>query len=125
MEPVLLVMVGGGVGSGLRYGIGVWLAAQSATFPWATLLVNLVGSFVLGVLSTALARPEAASRHAMLLLGTGLCGGFTTMSAFSLETVHMISCGQATEAVMYTLVTMLGCGGCAAAGLLVGRFLSA
>lgn len=93
MKLLLLVCVGGALGSGLRYGtdraaLHFW-PQQAAAFPWATLAVNLVGCFVAGLLYGLLGREGI--KHAeefRVLLITGLCGGLTTFSAFTLQTVQ-------------------------------------
>ncbi len=81
----LLVFVGGGTGAVARFWIGHWLATPSG-FPWATFSINVAGSFLLGVLAVVLKdRPGW-----LVLLGAGFCGGFTTFSTFSLESLRML-----------------------------------
>ncbi|MCU0702933.1 MAG: fluoride efflux transporter CrcB [Fimbriiglobus sp.] len=86
----LLVFVGGGVGAVLRFWVGQFVQQfdWGRQFPWATFAINAVGSFALGVVATAFAGDERA--HWRVLLGTGVCGGFTTFSTFSVETLQMI-----------------------------------
>lgn len=85
----LLVFLGGGVGAVLRYGLGEWVRQFEwlRHFPWVTLGINAVGSFALGMIATATAGTDRTGWR--VLLGTGLCGGFTTFSTFSVETLQM------------------------------------
>jgi len=118
MRNVLLVALGGALGSAARYGIGVMLAASTREFPWSTLGINVVGSLVLGAV-VALA-PEAGSAT-RLLVGVGVCGGFTTFSTFSVETLALVERGDVGRAGTYVAASVaLGLLG-AAAGLLIGR----
>jgi CrcB protein len=99
LSRVALVAVGGGAGAVLRYAAGRWAAGYHAVqeFPWHTLGVNVVGSFVLGAVAVwCKDRPGW-----FLLLGTGLCGGFTTFSTFSLETLTLIEKGRGWAATGY------------------------
>ena len=87
----LLVFLGGGTGSVLRYLMGMWIG--SAAFPWATLVVNAVGSFAIGLLGGWASR-FGWSEETRLLLTTGLCGGFTTFSTFSKESLAIAEAGR-------------------------------
>ena len=107
-----LVALGGAAGAVLRYQTGRALTgllgpATVASFPWATLVVNIVGSLAMGLLAGWLARHGAASETWRLLIGVGLLGGFTTFSAFSLEMMLLIERGQATTAFAYALISVL------------------
>ena len=108
----LHVALGGAIGSVLRYQLGRamthWLGAQAVmTFPWATLAVNLLGSFAMGLLAGWLGRLGASAEPYRLLIGVGLLGGFTTFSAFSLELMMLIDRGQAGQAFVYAAVSVL------------------
>lgn len=118
----LTVALGGGAGAALRYNLGramtQWLGAPIiATFPFATLAANALGSLLMGVLAGWLARNgSAGSETPRLLLGVGLLGGFTTFSAFSLEMVLLIERGQYLFASLYAVLSFaLGI-----SGLMVG-----
>lgn len=88
MIQVLLVALGGAVGSVARYGVGVAVARLFGTaLPWGTLIVNVVGGLAIGLLA---ARVGPAQEDLRLLLGVGLLGGFTTFSTFSLETLRLM-----------------------------------
>ena len=107
-----LIALGGGAGAVLRYQAGRALTAllgpaTVAAFPWATLVVNVVGSFAMGLLAGWLARHGSASETWRLLVGVGLLGGFTTFSAFSLELMLLIERGQGATALAYALISVL------------------
>ena len=87
----LYVFLGGGAGSVLRYLVGLWIG--SAAFPWATFAVNAVGSIAIGLFGGWAAR-FGWSDEMRLLLTTGLCGGFTTFSSFSKESLALIDSGS-------------------------------
>tara|TARA_Y100000758_G_scaffold134782_1_gene95381 strand:+ start:501 stop:854 length:354 start_codon:yes stop_codon:yes gene_type:complete len=103
MEPkmVALVGVGGALGAVLRYLIGEWMPDG---FPWGTLTVNLVGSLILGILVGM-----SLSAEMGLLLGTGIMGAFTTMSAYSVDLVELFENSEYGPAMSYLLITLLGC----------------
>ncbi|NND88893.1 MAG: fluoride efflux transporter CrcB [Flavobacteriaceae bacterium] len=100
MKSVLLVFLGGGIGSALRYLIGIWLK-NGTGFPSATFLVNMVGSFLIGVLMGWIIRNTNTSSSFALLLITGVCGGFTTFSAFALENYQFFKNGNFTMLSLY------------------------
>ena len=124
MIEFLLVMLGGAVGSGLRYGVGMLLPSSQGGFPWATFVVNIVGSCVLGLLMGVSLTSSYVTRPMMLLLGTGLCGGFTTYSAFAVESVVLAQQGQLATAAGYVVSTLIACGTTAVAGLLLPRLFA-
>ncbi|MBB3033476.1 fluoride efflux transporter CrcB [Alteriqipengyuania lutimaris] len=107
------VALGGGIGAVLRYNLGramtAWLGAPAvSTFPWATLAANAIGSLLMGVLAVGLARGFAGAYAdpLRLILGVGLLGGFTTFSAFSLETWLLIERGQLAIALLYVVFSI-------------------
>jgi CrcB protein len=106
LQQVLMVALGGGIGAALRYMTSEWISNDG--FPWATLSVNLVGSFLMGALAVGLAE-SVISKDLALLLGTGLLGGLTTMSAFSVETIRMIEQQEIGLAAGYVGATMVLC----------------
>lgn len=106
------VALGGAIGALLRYQSGRlmthWLGAAVVTaFPWATLVVNVVGSLFMGALAGFLARHGSGGEQWRLFIGVGVLGGFTTFSSFSLEMMLLIERGQAFEALTYALVSLL------------------
>jgi CrcB protein len=117
-HPVTLLAVGGGAGANARYWLGRAIAEwqrrrfDQLEFPWGTFLINVSGSIVLGFVAAAwLNHPDPARRNWYLLIGTGFCGGFTTFSTFSFETLELFQDGKPLAALAYSL-------GSVAAGLL-------
>ena len=108
MYQLLLVMVGGALGSAARFLVArATLSGFGPNFPYGTLTVNLVGGFAMGVLAGLLARHNAGETW-RLLLGVGVLGGFTTFSAFSLDLVTMLERGSLGVALGYALVSVIG-----------------
>ncbi len=110
MLNVMLVALGGALGSMARYGVslaaGRWLGLG---FPYGTLFVNLTGSFAMGVLVEVLARHFAASPELRVFLAVGVLGGYTTFSSFSLDAVALWEGGQQATALLYVgLSTAVG-----------------
>lgn len=100
MTPLLQVALGGALGASARYMTGIATARLLGRgFPWGTLTVNIVGSFLMGVLVVALLH-LSANRYAPLLM-TGVLGGFTTFSAFSLDAITLYERGQGALAAAY------------------------
>lgn len=108
----LWVALGGALGSVARFWLGNAIAlAIGSEFPWGTLLINIVGSFVIsffGVL-TGTAQRFAVPYEARVFVTVGLCGGFTTFSSFSLQTVELARTGQAGRAAVYVAASVLLC----------------
>ncbi|MCF6228554.1 MAG: CrcB family protein [Planctomycetes bacterium] len=94
MKELLLVCLGGAFGSGMRYGTDRallhWLPERAAAFPWATLLVNSVGCFAIGLGTAMLTASQGESANSWrLFLLVGLCGGLTTFSAFAMQSIEL------------------------------------
>lgn len=124
MGNLVLVMVGGALGAGARHLVGAAMLGRFGPgFPWATLTVNLVGGVLMGLLVGWLAR-AGGNEPLRLLLGVGLLGGFTTFSAFGLESWRMIADGQMGTAFAYILASTLGAIMATGLGLLAARTIS-
>lgn len=108
-HPVLLVGLGSGCGGVLRYYVGRGVDSYTGgPFPWGTFTVNAIGSFVLGVIIFGVfLRLHENYRWVYLLLGTGLCGGFTTFSTFSYETIRLLRDGMWWNGVVYVVCSVL------------------
>ena len=116
------VFAGGTVGTALRAGIGLVVPSLHAV-PVATIAINVVGAFALGLLLATLGRrgsDTGGRRTLRLLLGTGVLGGFTTFSALAVDTALLAGQGQAVEAVLYGAGTVLAGIAAAAAGARMG-----
>ncbi len=109
MVEWIWVAVGGAVGSVLRYGIAGTVNRWGDGWPHGTLTVNIVGSFAIGLISTLGAERFLMPPHVRLLLIVGLLGGFTTFSAFSMETVTLFQGGEAGGAFSNLVLSALGC----------------
>ncbi len=98
---ILWVAIGGAIGSALRYLTSLAaLRLLGAGFPWGTAIVNVAGSFAMGLLAVLLLEKAGDARLSPFLM-TGILGGFTTFSAFSLDTVRLVESGQPVSAVYY------------------------
>ena len=105
MKNVIAVGLGGLVGSLLRYGIS--MLSKSNYFPLGTFLVNIIGSFIIGcVFAYSIKHPQFSTEY-KLLLGTGICGGFTTFSTFSLEAVQMLQQQRYQQFFIYITASLL------------------
>lgn len=108
MKLLLLAMVGGAIGAGLRYLVNVACdTLLTPGFPWATMIVNLVGSFLMGAVIASLAPYFGGSQAMRTFLATGILGGFTTFSAFSLDAVNLFEREQFTALALYVLGSVL------------------
>lgn len=101
-------MVGGAIGSALRYAVYLCLPLAAHRLPIATLAVNIIGSMVLGLVSGLVVVEANETKMLFLLLGTGLCGGFTTLSTFSMELLVLVQGSQLAIAVAYVAITVVG-----------------
>ncbi len=96
----LLLLLGGGLGAMLRFALAVWIHERVGVhFPWGTLAVNVAGCFGIGVVATLADEHTLVSPALRLFLVTGLLGGFTTFSAFGMETWQLIEDGHALTAM--------------------------
>jgi CrcB protein len=120
----LLICFGGAVGTGARYLLSEWAATALGTaFPWGTFLVNSIGSFLLAIIVYAAVESQAISPTMRLALGTGVMGGFTTYSTFSLETMRYVDGGAWGLAAIYVATTVTICLAACFAGWAAARAL--
>lgn len=106
IKEILFVAAGGGIGAGLRY--AVYLLVKTGHFPLPTLLINIAGSFVLGmVIALSLKQAEWPAAF-KLFLATGVCGGFTTFSTFSYENLSLIEQGKIQLMLLYVSASVIG-----------------
>jgi CrcB protein len=120
MNPYLLVAAGGAIGSTARYGLALAVARLAGTaFPYGTVLINILGSFFIGwfaELSAAYGRhPTSEATRAFVI--AGLCGGFTTFSAFSLQTMDLLRGGQPLRAAANVIASVVLCLAATALGM--------
>ena len=120
----VLVFLGGGLGAAARQGINIIsLRLMGEGFPLGTLLINVLGSLAMGVLAEYFALGNGFSMPARLFLTTGVLGGFTTFSAFSLEAVQLYHRGQDGAAVLYVVTSIVLSIGALVAGMALVRAL--
>jgi CrcB protein len=127
MTAFLLVFLGGGIGASMRHVVNLLVPrVASANFPWATLTVNVSGSLLMGLLAGFLAFRGGGglTQHARLFLATGVLGGYTTFSAFSLDTALLFERGASAEAIAYMLASVALSVLCLFAGLWLVRALT-
>jgi CrcB protein len=122
MKTVIFVGLGGFIGASCRYLSGIWLAARYSpeVFPLNTLVINFLGCFLLGCLSgIGILGPEEWPVKEFLALG--VLGGFTTFSAFGLESFEMLKSGQFSMTIIYILISMILCLIAVGLGLLIAK----
>jgi CrcB protein len=117
----LIVFLGGGIGAALRHGVnllsGRWFGTS---FPWHTMIENVTGSLAMGLLAAYFAfKADSSAQHWRLFLTTGVLGGYTTFSAFSLDAVLLYERGEMGQAALYVSASV----GLAIAGLFAGLAL--
>ena len=105
MKNLLLVFLGGGFGSVLRYIIGKYLNSPSTIIPYGTFAANMLGSLCIGIILGLTAKHHTISQQQSILLATGFCGGFTTFSTFAYENVYLLKSGDFTGFAVYTIAS--------------------
>ena len=109
MYNLVLVAIGGAVGSSLRHLVNVAaMRLVGANFPWGTLAINVAGSFAMGIFIEMLGRRFNASNELRLFVATGILGGFTTFSAFSLDFAVLWERGALVSALSYAIASVVG-----------------
>lgn len=109
MSSWIAVFLGGGLGSLARYGLSRWIGAPASGFPWATFGANVLACLVLGGAFYYFRQRGNDLPFSQLLILTGFCGGFSTFSTFSLETLHLLQAGQTLMAMIYVSVSIFCC----------------
>ncbi|MEE4001031.1 fluoride efflux transporter CrcB [Tenacibaculum sp. FZY0031] len=105
MKQLLLVFIGGGTGSVLRYVIGKALNSPQTGIPYGTFAANILGSLLIGIILGFAAKNETITQNHTLLLATGFCGGFTTFSTFAYENHIFLKSGNFTSFALYTVAS--------------------
>jgi len=124
IKNLLLVAVGGGVGSMARYLSQKWVSENHAhPFPWGTFLVNLAGCFLIGIVYAAAEKTTFISPQIRLLLITGFCGGFTTFSTFAFENMNLIRGNDSLYFLTYAVASVVLGIGAVFAGIAIMKFL--
>lgn len=107
MKPILLVALGGALGSVLRYLLSLIYIQEWKGFPWQTLLINLFGSLLIGIMLGIMQRKGANADWFQYFWIMGLCGGFTTFSSFSKECMHLIQNGAYFSVILYISLSII------------------
>jgi CrcB protein len=104
----LIVFIGGGFGAAIRHGVNLGIARLLGSgFPYATLLINITGSLIMGLAAAYFAFKGDASQHWRLFLTTGILGGYTTFSTFSLDAALLYERGEVSVAALYVLLSVV------------------
>lgn len=109
LQNILSVGLGGAIGAVLRYLLGLIPLKNNSGFPWITFVINVLGSFLIGIIAFSVLKSAPLSPRMVLFLKVGICGGFTTFSTFSLESYQLFSSGKIGIAVAYMLASFV-CG---------------
>ena len=108
IKYILIVFIGGGTGSVLRYLTSVLTNKYfTSGFPLATFLVNIIGCLIIGIVTGLYLKNSMTNPDTKLLLVTGFCGGFTTFSAFAQENINLLQTNQISMAVIYTTLSVI------------------
>lgn len=107
MKHIILVFIGGGIGSVLRFIIGKYLNNPVTGIPYGTFAANIIGSLLIGIILGLAAKNEALSSNQTLFLATGFCGGFTTFSAFAYENHLFLKTGDFLNFAIYTIASFV------------------
>lgn len=125
MTRFLLVCLGGAFGTGARYLFGGWAQrALGTAFPYGTLIINLVGSFLLAVIMYLSLEVGWIPANARVVLATGVMGGFTTYSTFNYETLKLLQVGSIGAGALNLIATVVGCLVAGVLGLVVAKALT-
>ena len=124
MYTYLSIALGGALGSMARYATGVYVGRWlGMAFPWGTLLINIIGSFLIGAFAESFALRWDSSPLTRVFLIVGVCGGYTTFSTFSLDIVTLINRGEALAAAAYIVASVVLGVAALFAGLHAMRFI--
>ena len=107
MKSFLLVFLGGGLGSGIRYLVTITMNQYSKVLPFGTFTVNMLGCLLIGLILGYAQKENTLTSNQTLLLATGFCGGFTTFSAFANENLELIKNGELFNFSVYTIGSVL------------------
>ncbi|TXE09462.1 fluoride efflux transporter CrcB [Gelidibacter salicanalis] len=107
MKQVILVFIGGGIGSVLRFLIGRYLNSPTTGIPYGTFAANILGSFLIGVILGLAMKNSTLTENQILFLATGFCGGFTTFSTFAYENHIFLKSGDFMSFAIYTIASFV------------------
>ncbi|MDP5159001.1 MAG: fluoride efflux transporter CrcB [Flaviramulus sp.] len=107
MKQLILVFLGGGLGSVLRYILSKFLNNAETGIPYGTFAANIIGSLLIGIILGLALKNDSLSQNQTLLLATGFCGGFTTFSTFAYENHVFLKTGDFTSFAIYTIASFI------------------
>jgi len=124
MLQVLFVALGGAIGSAARYLVGGWFAARfGAAFPYGTFVVNVTGSFIVGLFLAYAQERVSLSPYWRLFIAVGFVGGYTTFSTFEYESIRLLQDGEMLLATVYLIGSVVAGGVAAIAGIALGSWI--
>ena len=106
MIDCIVVGIGGFIGAVCRYLIGLILIKEGCIFPIRTFMINILGSFIIGIIAALAVKNNSLNPKIILFLKVGICGGFTTFSSFALETSDLMKSGKVSVAVLYAVLSI-------------------
>jgi CrcB protein len=122
MNQVILVFVGGGLGSLARYGIGKAFEKWPSAFPFGTLMANIIACLILGIFAGWVTlKPSDSLTNYRAFIAVGFCGGFSTFSTFSNDTIQLIINNRPADALINVLTNVLLCFGATILGMWIGK----
>lgn len=125
MKTLVLIFIGGGLGSVTRFGLGKWISSwHTSTFPYGTLGVNVIACLLLGWLIGVADHKQMLSDSTRLFWTVGFCGGFSTFSTFSAETISLVQSGLHLSGGLYILASLVLCLLATYAGLYLGNHIN-
>ena len=108
MKQLIIVFIGGGIGTVFRYLISKLIPYSGDGFPWSTFSSNLIGCFMIGILSSYFLRVFSNDQSDIVLFATiGVCGGFTTFSTYAYENLNLLKSGDHLTFLIYTLISVI------------------
>ncbi|MBE9491084.1 MAG: fluoride efflux transporter CrcB [Bacteroidetes bacterium] len=107
MKNLLLVFLGGGIGSSLRYWIGLYLNSYKSGIPYGTFAANIIGSLLIGLFLGLVAKNDSISSNMIVFIAVGFCGGFTTFSTFAYENHIFLKSGDFMSFALYTIASFI------------------
>ena len=123
MKDFFWVFVGGGLGSAMRYGLGLIIRQTHFQIPWATLAANALGSLLIGLMLGGLVKNGTLSQQQSLFWATGFCGGLTTFSSFAFEQVSLFKNAAIGPLLAYNILTYIICIALLVGGVYLARSL--
>jgi fluoride exporter len=124
MRDVILIFIGGGLGSAVRFAIGKWIdSLHDYHFPYGTLMANVLACTILGAVIGLADYKQVISPQARLFWAVGFCGGFSTFSTFSAETISLIQNGLHLSGLLYVVVSIILCITTTFLGMYVVKFI--